>query len=102
MLNLIPDDFDDSTVTARELPRHPHDHPVWEVRVDGELVGWVRRLTIGHCSTLFYNAEAIHPQTGKHYNLENSTDLNERIKIIAAFHHDPMTSEQHLGRFSWE
>jgi hypothetical protein len=91
----------DPAVTVRELPRHPHDHPVWEISVAGEVVGWVRRHNIRGCSTDFFNAEAIHPENGKKYNLENSIDLADRVAKIVNFHRDPMTSEQHLGLPPW-
>lgn len=91
----------DPSVTVRELPRHPHEHPIWEASVEGELVGRVRRIRIGRCSAYFYNAEAIHPQNGKVYNLENSTEFAGRVEKIVAFHRDPMSSEQHLGLPPW-
>ncbi len=51
----------------------------------------------------FYFATGIHPDTGKHYPLEGSTDFGDRVNVVAEFHLDPMISRQHLGlnMFQW-
>jgi hypothetical protein len=77
------------SVVVREMIRTRRDEmPRWEVSVDGCVVGWVRAHRIGRGFTTFYEAMGIDPE-GDHIDLENSTDRDERVRIVVAFHEDP-------------
>lgn len=76
-------------VTVREMIRtRRNEDQRWEVSVDGRVVGWVRAHKIGRSSSTFYEAKGIDP-SGRVIDLENSTDRDERIRVVVAFHDDP-------------
>lgn len=83
----------------RMLPasRRGSERPRWEVSVEWRVIGWIDENTIGRSSVVFYFATGIHPENGKEYRLENSTDFHERVEVLRQFHLDPMSSRQHLG-----
>ena len=91
-------------VSARRLPAlstNSSKPPRWEVSYGSEdqgwqVIGWIEERTLGRGHTTFYFATGIHPETGKHYGLEGTTDFDERVNTIADFHIDPMTCRQHL------
>jgi hypothetical protein len=70
--------------------------PKWEISLDGVVIGWVERVKIGHSTGQFYRALAVHPTTGRVVNLENSTDRDERIRVVRIFHSYPDEFEQHV------
>jgi len=77
------------------IPQTRHSLPCWEYSLDGTVVGWVERVRIGKSTRVFYKAIGLHPITGKRVSLENSTDRDERIRVLAAFHHDPSRYSRH-------
>lgn len=83
----------------RMLPstRRGSERPRWEVSVEGTVIGWIDENMIGRSSVVFYFATGIHPENGREYRLENSTDFHERVEVLRQFHLDPMSSRQHLG-----
>lgn len=93
-----------SVASVRRLPKlttRPSERPRWEVSYGSEsrgwqVIGWIEQRSLGRGHTTFYFAVGIHPETGKHYRLEGTTDFDERVNTIADFHIDPMTSRQHL------
>lgn len=94
---------DTSHVTVHKLPpvtRRLSEDPRWEVRAQGQVIGWVEARHLGKGHTLFYFATGIHPQTGREYRLEGSTSFDERVNTVADFYRDPMTQRQHLGGYS--
>ena len=61
---------DTSHVTVHKLPpvtRRLSEDPRWEVRAQGQVIGWVEARHLGKGHTLFYFATGIHPQTGREY-----------------------------------
>jgi hypothetical protein len=70
--------------------------PRWEVSVDGEVVGWIQESKIGRSTVTFYKALGVHPETGRHVNLENSTDLDERVRVLLDFHENPERFKRHV------
>ncbi|MCW5951369.1 MAG: hypothetical protein KIT69_03850 [Propionibacteriaceae bacterium] len=84
----------DPSVFVHELPHEPHAHPIWQVYLDGALVGWVRRHTLRGCSSHFYQAEAVHPETGIIYNLDSSIELGNRVEKVVAYRRDPKVRNQ--------
>ena len=63
--------------------------PLWDVYDGRTLLGYVRQHTIGHSSSMFYKAVAIHPTTGEYVTLESSTDRDERVAKILHFRENP-------------
>jgi hypothetical protein len=70
--------------------------PRWEISLDGLVIGWVEQVKIGHSSVLFFRALGVHPTTGRVVNLENSSDRDERIRVVRTFHSYPEEFEQHV------
>lgn len=62
--------------------------PRWEASGDGRVIGWVKAHWIGHASATFYKAYGIDP-SGEVVNLENSTDRDERVRVVVGFNEDP-------------
>lgn len=94
---------DTSHVTIHEsspVTRRRNEGPRWEVRAEGQVIGWVEARYLGKGHTLFYFATGIHPTTGREYRLEGSTNFDERVNVVADFYRDPMTQRQHLGGYS--
>jgi hypothetical protein len=81
----------------RPATRRRSERPRWEVSAQGRVIGWVDENVIGGSSAVFYFVTAIHPENGREYRLENSTDFHDRVEVIRRFDLDPMTSRQHLG-----
>jgi hypothetical protein len=78
------------------LPRKRRDNPEWEITIDDQVVGWVAERHIGPKSrVLFYEAHALHPETGELYSLNLSTDREERIQAVVAFHGNPRSHNGH-------
>jgi hypothetical protein len=97
----------EASVTARRLPatdpRRIGEDSQWEVSYGCEatgwrIIGWVEERRLRGAHSPVYFATAVHPGTGKHYQLEGNTDFDERVNTVADFHLNPMTSRQHLGR----
>jgi hypothetical protein len=94
---------DTSHVTVHKLPpatRRRNEAPRWEVRAQGQAIGWVEARHLGKGHTLFYFATGIHPESRREYRLEGTTDFDERVNAIADFYRDPLTQRQHLGGYS--
>ena len=94
---------DTSHVTARKLPkvtRRLSEDTRWEVRAGDRVIGWIEERHLGKGHTLFYFAVGVHPETGREYRLEGSTDFDDRVNVVADFYRDPMTHRQHLGIYS--
>ncbi|MCU1580027.1 MAG: hypothetical protein JWP19_2231 [Rhodoglobus sp.] len=78
------------------LPTKRFDAPEWEIKVDGKVVGWVAETHIGRKSrVLFYEAHALHPETGMLFSLNLSTDREERVQAVLAFHANPVGHRGH-------
>lgn len=94
------DDENPDLITRRAVPHRHTDLPEWEVYDGDRLVGWIIEKHLGgkSSSSVFYNAVAVHPDTGARFDLENSTDFDERLRVIAAFRADPMTSVHYRDR----
>lgn len=76
-------------VIVREMIRtRRSEMPRWEVSQDGHVIGWVEAHRIGNASATFYKAWGIGP-SGEVVNLENSTDRDERVRVVVAFHENP-------------
>lgn len=54
----------------------------------------MHRHTIPGCSTLFYRAEAVHPETGIAYNLDNSVELEDRVEKSVSYRRDSKDRKQ--------
>lgn len=94
---------DAGEVVVQELARRtdrPGEQPRWEVRLEGQPIGWIEQKRLRGASSIFYFATAVHPGTGKVYRLEGDIDFDGRVRVIVNFHHDPMSSKQHLGIYS--
>lgn len=90
------------TITVRQLPAALHELPRWEVLAGGEatgwqVIGWIEEKHLRGARNPFFFAVGIHPGDGRYVRLEGNIDFDERVKTIADFHRDPMTSQQHLG-----
>ena len=70
--------------------------PRWEVSAEAIIIGWVQEHRIGRSTVIFYKAFGIHPETHQIVNLENSTDRDERVRIILEFHERPEMFSQHI------
>lgn len=84
-------------LTVRLLPpRRRNDEPLWELRLAGEVIGFVQRQTLRGASNAFYLAIGYYPGTAHEISLELSTDFTDRCKAILAFHRDSESSP-HIG-----
>ena len=83
-------------VEARLLPpRRRLDLPEWAIWVDGHVAGWVQQRHLRGAARPFYGAYLRHPTTGKIYNLNVSTDREERIDGVVAAWFDPTSHKGH-------
>lgn len=78
------------------LPSTRHSLPVWEISLDGRVIGTVEQLNVGRSTKAFYRAIGIHNQTGERVSLELSTDYDERVEAVHRFWLDPLSCAQHL------
>ena len=101
----MPRDTDEAAVSVRRLPAattRAGELPRWEVSYGSQatgwtVIGWIEEHRLRGAKNPFYFAAAIHPVNSMVYRLEGNIDFDERVNTIADFHHDPMTSRQHLG-----
>lgn len=71
--------------------------PEWEVTDDGgQVVGWIEERPIPTASRPFYDLTALHPVTGERIPLQLSTDLDERLSVLADFLQGPDRHAQHF------
>lgn len=89
-----------SISTQQRIPWPPRRgaRPSWWVVLDGQRIGWVEEVYLRGARLPFYRATGFHPLDEGEVVLELSTDFNERVRTIAAFRLNPMTSAQHLPR----
>ncbi|MCU1524840.1 MAG: hypothetical protein JWO18_1734 [Microbacteriaceae bacterium] len=66
--------------------------PVWELTHDGQVIGWVCEKVIAHCTSHFFHSIGIDPDTDRVIDLEMSTDFDERVLSVRAFHIHPEQS----------
>jgi hypothetical protein len=78
------------------IPQSRTALPKWEYTWEGEVVGWVEEIRIGHSTRRFYRATGVHPVTGGRVVLENGTDREERVWILMDFHEHPDRYHHHL------
>jgi hypothetical protein len=74
------------------IPARRNDLPEWEISLDHQVIGWVREWHASTSSRPFYRAIGIDPDNGNRVNLENSSDRDERVQAVQAFHDYPDTS----------
>ena len=85
-------------VETREMtPSKRNALPEWEVKLDGKIIGYIRQEHLRGSSRPFYDAVGLLP-SGEQVRLELSTDFNERIRVLEAFHRNPLSARQHLPR----
>jgi hypothetical protein len=80
------------------IPARHQRWPVWELSLDQEIIGWIYEIHIRGTIDPFYRAVGVHRATGRHIELERSTDREERIEVVHQFWLDPMSRPQHLPR----
>jgi hypothetical protein len=78
------------------IPARGERWPVWELSLDGEVIGWVSERHVRGAVNAFYRAVGIHRATGRKIDLELSTDRADRIEAVRRFWLDPMSAPQHL------
>jgi len=77
-------------VTLRALPSHrQQDRPVWEVSIDGRVIGWLREQMIGKSSVVFISAMGVYKLTGQRVDLQNSSDFRRSLEKLIQFDQDP-------------
>jgi hypothetical protein len=69
--------------------------PEWEVKVDGRLAGWVQEKHLRGARNVFYGAHVLHPTTGRLFDLNVSTDYQERVESVVSAWLDPSSHKGH-------
>nr|WP_300146727.1 hypothetical protein [Propionicimonas sp.] len=69
------------------------------MQLEGKCIGQIRQWKVDSASATFYDATAIHPETGKPIPLESNTDLAERVEAVLAAWRDPT---RFIHKPSWE
>lgn len=97
-------DQPDQPVVRKLLPkRHARERPEWDVELDGHVIGRISEKRYGKASAVFYYAVGVHPETGRTFPLESTTDFDERVRKIyeAHFDLDRFNSADSWGHHSW-
>jgi hypothetical protein len=62
---------------------------VWEVSIDGRVIGWLKEQMIGKSSVIFLRAMGVYKVTGQQVDLQNSSDFRESLEKLIQFDQDP-------------
>jgi hypothetical protein len=80
------------------LPARRNELPVFEISLDGDVIGLVAQTALRGAVNVFYRAWGIYPETTRRIDLQLSIDRDQQIETVRRFHENPQEFERHLPR----
>lgn len=84
-------------ITVRQmLPSRRGELPVFEISLDGEVIGFVHETRLRGAVNPFYRAWGIYPGTTRRIDLQLATGFDMQVDVVRRFHSYPQEFARHL------